>query len=81
MFVTDAEFGVHWNVKAQADEILWPLIRTKAIMLPSYSVQKTVTVNWPTQVVQSVLIIVMAGGLMWALRHPSPWSVPLPSAR
>jgi hypothetical protein len=69
-FLTDADFGTRPNIEITGDEI-WPKIHSGAIRVPNsywgYYVQKEVALRWSTQALQSVLILLLAGGLLWVV--------------
>jgi hypothetical protein len=68
-FLTNAAFGTQPDIRVTTDERLWEMIRTKAVVLPNaawgYHVQKQVGINWPTQLLQSALIVLFGTGFLW----------------
>jgi len=67
-FLTNVDFGTEPNISIARDETLWPMLRSKSLVLPGYPVQRQVRIRWLTQFVQSTLIVVVASGLLWAVK-------------
>ena len=70
--MTDADFGTELNINVETESALWELIRTKALRVPNsyyrHIVGRQVSISWSAQVVQTSIVLLIACGLLWAVR-------------